>query len=139
MSYSYFDDKTKEPDDDDLSQVLGKVKKYWDAIIDDADKKCDSLVREWKFYGKKHGWQLKLSYKKRAVLYMIPHQGSFLAGMALKEPAVDMVRTSKIPPSIIKEIENSKAYPEGKPARIEVSTQKHVDIIKQLIAIKLSA
>jgi len=138
MASSFFDDKARKPDEASLSEALGKAKRCWDAIIDHLDKKCDGHVREWKFYGEKYGWQLKVVHNKRSVLYLVPRKDSFMASLALKEKAVDAVRASGLPPSLIRDIENAKAYPEGKPARIEVTGKKQADIVKQLLEIKLS-
>jgi hypothetical protein len=91
---------------------------------------------EWKFYGKKHGWQIKALRKKKALLYLIPHQGSFLAGMALDEQAVAAVRDSALPPTLVEEIVSAKPSPEGRPARVEVETKAQAELVRRLLAIK---
>lgn len=137
MFGSYFDEKIVQPDDALLDQVVGEPKKYWDEVVKFASEQCDQFVSEWKFYGKKQGWQLKLMKKKRALLYMVPHEGSFLAGMALNEFAMQALAGSGLPTEFIEQVENEKTYPEGQPARVEVTSKEHLEIVKKLIEIKL--
>jgi hypothetical protein len=137
MSTNPFDDKAAKPDDAALAKALGKSRTHWDALLAYLDEA--GVAREWKFYGAKYGWQVKAASKKSAVLYMIPHEGSFLAAIALKGRAIEAVRASNLPPELIKEIENAKEYAEGRPARIEVANKKQADIVKQLVAFKLNS
>ena len=136
MQGSVFDDKAHAPDDAALAAMLGRTKRHWDAVVAHGLDAADGVTEEWKFYGKKHGWQLKLLHKRRALLWLVPHEKSFLAGMALRESAMDQVRASKLPKDLIREIVEAKAYMEGKPARIEVTNLKDVATVKKLLAIK---
>src|SRR5687768_12361295 len=128
MTTNPFDDKSVKPDDAALAKALGKSKTQWDALLCYLDE--SGVSREWRFYGAKYGWQIKAANKKSAVLYMIPHDGSFLGALALKGKAIDAVRASNLPPALIKEIESGKEYSEGRPARIEVTGKKQADLVK---------
>jgi hypothetical protein len=130
---------TNAPNDATLEQALGKTKKVWDTIIDHLDQLPNGLVREWKYYGKKHGWQMKVTDRKRAVLYLIPHDGSFLAALALNDKAVAALPSQKIPPRLVREIAAGKTYPEGRPARVEVTSTSDLMVVKKLLALKLRA
>jgi hypothetical protein len=133
---SAFDEKTEPPDDAALAQVLGRSKAHWDAILRHVES-IDGATVEWKFYGKKHGWQVKALRKKKALIYLIPHQGSFLAGMALDDQAVEAVRDSSLPSALVEEIVASKSAPEGRPARVEVETKAQAELVRRLLSIKL--
>jgi hypothetical protein len=131
---SVFDEKTEPPDDAALTQALGRSKAHWDAIMRSLEGIVGVSV-EWKFYGKKHGWQVKAVRKKKALLYLIPHQGSFLAGMALDERALVVVRGSALPPALLEAIEAAKPSTEGHPARVEVGTKAQAELVRRLLAI----
>jgi Protein of unknown function (DUF3788) len=131
--------RTNPPDDATLEQALSTTKKLWDAIVAHLDSLPNGLVREWKFYGKKHGWQMKVTDGKRAVLYLIPHDGSFRAALALNDQAAAALRSQKIPPSLVREITTAKAYPEGRPARVNVTRRSDLTVVKKLLALKLRA
>lgn len=36
MALSYFDDKTHQPDDDNLATALGRSQRHWDAFIEQS-------------------------------------------------------------------------------------------------------
>jgi hypothetical protein len=139
MTSNPFDDKAAKPDPTSLSDALGKAKRSWDAIVDDLGKRNSGLVQTWKFYGKKYGWQLKVATKRAALLYMIPRRGGFLAALTLNAKALGSLRTSDLPANLVREIESSRTYPEGRPARVEVTSEKQVDVVKRLLAIKLAS
>lgn len=134
---SVFDEKAEPPNDAALTQALGRSKAHWDAIMCHVEG-IEGVSVEWKFYGKKHGWQVKAMRKKKALIYLIPHQGSFLAGMALDEQALAVVRGSALPPALVEEIVAAKPSSEGHPARVEVGTKAQAEQVRRLLAIKLT-
>ena len=134
---SIFDDGAQPPDDATLGEALGKTKKLWDELARHLD--AAGIASAWKFYGKKHGWQLNAVKDKRAVIYLIPNRDGFTAALALKDSAMDALRSSDLPASLVREIEGAKVYGEGRPARIQVATSKDAAIAKKLIAIKLGS
>lgn len=125
-------------DDTTLSTMLGETKPHWDAIVAHVVREYPSLAREWKFYGPKHGWQLRILRKKSIVLYLIPHEGRFRAASALKKPALARLHESGLPPELVAEIEGAKTYGEGRPARVEVTDETHVGVVERLLALALS-
>jgi len=128
--------RTSPPDDAALARTLGKTKNVWDAIIDHIDRLPNGAVREWKFYGRKYGWQMKVTDRKRALMYLVPHDGSFLAAFALNDKAVAMLTSENIPESLVRDITTGKSYPEGRPARIEVTSSSDLMVVKKLLEIK---
>jgi hypothetical protein len=134
---SVFTDKATRPDRTSLARALGRAGKAWDAISHHLDQD-ERLVCAWKFYGEKHGWQWKVEHNKRAILYMVPGEGCFTAALGLKEKAVAALRSSQLPPALVREIEVAKAYAEGRPARVAVTGMGEVEIVKQLVALKLN-
>lgn len=129
--------EAKAPSDAELARRLGRAKKHWDVILD-ALSVHDGLVREWKFYGAKYGWQLKLVSRRRAIVYLIPRDRGFTAGLALNDAALEAVRRGRFPAALLREIETAKAAPEGHPARIDVTGAEQVDLVIRLVALKLS-
>jgi hypothetical protein len=133
---SVFDEKTEPPNEAALTQALGRSKAHWDALVRHVAG-IDGVTVEWKFYGTKHGWQIKAMRKKKALLYLIPHEGSFLAGMALDEQAVETLRGSALPAALVEEIAAAKPSPEGHPARVEVKTKAQAELVRRLLAVKV--
>jgi hypothetical protein len=131
-------DQTHEPDDDELHAALGGTKPHWDAILGHLDT-LDGVIRDWKFYGGGHGWQLKARDRKAALLYLIPKVGTFVAALPLNDAAVRSLPDTKLPSDVIAAIQAARPAMEGRPARIEVTAAKHVKIVKTLLAISRAA
>jgi hypothetical protein len=127
---------TAEPPD--LSSLLGKTKKQWDALMGFLAER-QGIVPEWKFYGEKHGWQVKLTTKKRALAYLIPRQGHFTAALALRRQAIAALRENGLPELLVRSIESAKESSEGKPARLEITGPDELALLKKLLEVKLKA
>ena len=138
MTGSAFFDRDVMPDEAALSATLGRTRVHWDAVVAHATAEGD-VEPVWKHYGKKHGWQLKLMRKRRALLFLVPHERSFLAGLALPADDLDAVRAAGLPADLIEAIQAGPVYREGRPARVEVTSQKDVKTVKKLIRLKRGA
>jgi hypothetical protein len=129
-------DKSREPTSRELAAALGKAHKSWELLLAHLSAQ-PGIVVAWKFYGAKLGWQLKAAQGKRAVLYLVPNEGAFVAAMALRPAALELARSS-LPAALVREIDAARPGPEGHPARVRVTTAKDLGVVKQLLAIKLS-
>ncbi len=90
MALSAFDDKTRQPEPDDLARMLRRTGVHWSDLIAHMAAEYPPLEQAWGFAGAKWGWSLRLKQKKRTVLYMTPCKGYFLVGFALGEKAIKM-------------------------------------------------
>lgn len=131
--------RTSTPADPPESKApLGKARPAWDALRTFLEA-VPGATSAWKFYGAKHGWQLKVTVSRRALIYLIPRAGNFTAALALRESAIVALRASKLPAQQIHDIEQAKASPEGKPARIVVTGARQLGWVKTLVEIKLAS
>ena len=131
-----FPEKADRPDDDALSDALGRSYDRWRELVAHVAEAYPDAVLAWKHYGPKHGWQLKIQQKRRALLYLVPQEKAFLAGMALREAAFPALRTAGLSRALVREIETAKPYLEGYPARVTVRLKRDVDIVEKLLAVK---
>jgi len=137
MASSALEDKSRRPDEDMLAHVLGKSKGWWDAILAYLAEEYPGVQSEWGFPGAKYGWSLRPKLKKRTILYLTPHQGSFSVSFALGEKAVAAAEESTLPPPILEAIRNAKPYVEGRGIRFEVNHRDDVETVKKLVEIKM--
>lgn len=135
MALSILDDKSKQPDDKDLAEVLGQTKKLWEELIGYVTEAYDSVTEEWGFY---KAWSLRLKRKKRTILYLIPSQGYFLCAFVFGGKATEEARKSTLPKNVMKTINEAKVYAEGRGFRLEVKKKQHLDTMKKLTAIKMA-
>ena len=133
---SALDDAKSTPDDAALARVLADAKPHWDEIVAHLDS-LPGVTRAWRFYGAKHGWQLKAERRKRALLYLIPEHDRFTAATALKGDVLPALRASALPAELVREIERARIFVEGRPARVVVTRATDVAVVRELVAIQL--
>ena len=138
MAVSVFDDKSKAPDSVELDMALGKASTLLKSIEEYIVDQFGALSREWKFYSKKAGWTLALVHNGRRILHLIPQTDRFTAVFTLGEHAVSIARESELPDETKSEIDSARKYAEGRSIRLEIDSAAHAEIVKQLVAIKLS-
>src|SRR5262245_25573074 len=122
----------------DIRALLGRARPQWDALLRFLDGH-DGVTRAWKRYAGSHGWQLKVTAERRALLYLMPREGHFMAATALRPPAIAALRAGGVPDHVVREIEAAKASSEGKPARVEVRDRPHRELVERLVTIKLAS
>lgn len=131
-------DKSKQPDDEVLNAVLGNTFKLWNEIKTGIVKEFGTVTEEWKFYGAKSGWTMKLLLKKRNLFFLIPEEGFFITGFVFGDKAVAEIEKSSLPADIISELVQAKKYAEGRGLRIEVKDKKTVSNVLKLVTIKVN-
>ena len=137
MSVSVFDDKSVKPDNKTLLNAIGKTAKLWQKIKSNLENEYGELIEDWKYYGQKTGWLLKVLRKKRNLFFCIPLKGCFRITFVFGEKAVCTVQSSDLPEAIKLELRNARKYAEGRGLRIEVKSAKDVENIQKLVEIKV--
>ena len=138
MALSIFDDKSKFPDDKDLTDVLSENHILWNNIKDFVFQNYPDAKEEWNYSGKNYGWGFRLKDKKRVIVYLTPCAGFFKFAMVYGEKATNDALTGNISKEIKDIIDSAKVYAEGRGFRIDVKNDKFIEDIKKLIIIKLA-
>ena len=138
MPNPVFPNKLSQPTPGDLSAVLGRSASLLEEIENFLVVGDHSPGREWKFYSKAAGWTLALKSKKRNVLHLLPHEGSFTVVFTFGERAVEACRGADLPDSILALIEGARVYAEGRSFRFPVSSPVDVSNVVKLLQIKLA-
>ena len=76
--------------------------------------------------------------KKKAIIYLLPRMGYFLAAFVFGDKAMVDIRVSGISQMIIGELEGAKKYAEGRGIRIEIRDESKIKDIEKLLDIKLA-
>jgi hypothetical protein len=137
MSLSAFDDKTKPPQPDEVSRVLGMTADLWQQIISHLKETCTPITEQWNFSGAKYGWSLRLKLKDRGILYLTPQKGQFLVGVGLGEKAAQAAHESGLPISVLDLIDAAPKYAEGRGIRMTIAASDDVPVVKQLVGLKM--
>lgn len=136
MALSAFTEKSHRPTDEDLRSVLGAAHDAWARLIELVTARIDQILPVWGFTSEVTGWGLRLKRKGRVILYMTPRKGHFLVSFALGEKAVAAARARKLPASVLKAIDSSPRYAEGRGVRFEVRQTREVSALATLAKIK---
>jgi len=87
---------------------------------------------EWKCISPKYHWSLRLKLKKRTVVHLSPCDGSFCVAFILGDRAVNAVRQSDLPKSVLKIIHDAPHYAGGTGVRLEVKRSADLGAIRKL-------
>ena len=135
MQQNPFLDKARKPTPTLIAEKLGPTSKYWNELKGHFDP---PVVEDWKHYGKKIGWSLKLLQGKRNVCFLTARDGFFIVSFIFGDKAVTAAKQSKLPTDLIEELVNSRKYAEGRGIRIEVKSKRHLEYVKTLAEIKIN-
>src|ERR1035437_740593 len=103
MLVNAFIGKTTKPTDAELAEALGDSSKaLWDKLAAELAEKLGVMVPDWHSYSRKAGWALRLKRKDRAIVYLTPSRGCFMASFARGEKAAKAARESGVPPAVVK-------------------------------------
>ena len=136
---SAFLERDAPPDERSLTRVLGRASATWQRLRADLVAAGGPLEEKWSFSGKSHGWILKVSRKKRTIVYLIPCAGHFVASFALNARACAAAREAELPAALRAAIARAPAYAEGRGVRLEVRARKDLAPVEALAALAGSA
>jgi hypothetical protein len=126
------------PTEAELTAALGPARPLWDQLLIELNAECGPLKPDWSSYSPKAGWALCLRRNKRAIVYLSPHAGAFMASFALGDKALEAARQSGLPPRILTILKEARRYAEGTAVRLEVETPADIAAIRRLAAAKLA-
>ncbi len=130
--------KTKKPTDAELAAALGPANSVWEKLVGDLAAEQNLTDSEWHSYAPKHGWFLRITRKKRNIIYLSPCEGKLCVTLILGGKAMKAAYESDLPARAVKLLKDSKKYPEGNVIYIDVKGAKDIPFIKKLTAIKLA-
>ena len=137
MDPNAFNDKTVEPNDIILGDVLGPTAEVWQALKTHINDEYDDIHEQWKFYYQKYGWILQVMRKKRTLFWMKVFHGHFTVTFWFGDKAVAVVEDSDLPEDIKESLRNAKKHQIGRSVQVDVRRNEDITNVKKLIAIKL--
>jgi len=116
-----------------VRRALGPAVAAWNALLDPARNR----TREWKRYGKKHPWSLRVNEGKRTVLWLVPEEGCLRVAVILGEKAVAQGLAGSLSQKLKRELRDATAYPEGRAVRYRMKSAARVRDVEKLIDLKM--
>lgn len=117
-----------------LRKLLGASYAAYEALT----ARDDGSTCEWKRYNEKAPWALKVSRADRTLFYVKPASGSFEVTVVLGPRATEAALAGRVPKSLHASIRAARAYAEGRPVRVVVTSEADLVGIEQLVAVKLA-
>jgi len=136
MATSIFDNKEIIPNDEDLESVLKGSLDIWNDLISFLEKEYGTLNEEWKFYSKKAGWSLRVSSKKRNLLFLIPNDTYFIATVNMGVKVSKIVLDLDISESTKNLIKEAKKYREGISILINIKNKEDLEDVKTILNVR---
>jgi hypothetical protein len=133
---SAFSAKVRAPDDEELRAALGDSYAAWQWFLNLLDTRIGDLVSVWGHAGERYGWSLRVRQGKRVLVYLTPQRRQFLASLALGEKAVAAARAARLPVAVLRVIEASPRYAEGRGVRFAIKSERQLDALARLVEIK---
>ena len=128
-------DKSVRPDITILKSTLNKTFRYYDELINSTNE----FKHEWN-YSKISGWMLKISDRKKALLYVIPLTGSFKISLTLRENEKEILLNEQEFADLHDQIKNAKKFIEGFALQFMITDKesyaKGIKLIKKLIGLR---
>jgi len=137
MNADFLLDKTTEPDERKVVELLDDKALLWVNLKTFLTENIGSVKEEWKFYSAKSGWTMKVLLVKRNLFFMKPEESTFLIAYVFGDKAVNEVEKSNLPENIKTELTEAKKYMEGRGLRVYVKTNDDLEIVKKLVEIKV--
>lgn len=128
--------KPDKPTPKELADVLGTASPLWNHLLTDLMTDLGLTEQEWSSYSPKYGWHLRLKLKKRNIVYFSPCAGCFRVSFVLGDRAVAEARKTRLPASVLKQLDEAKRYPEGTGLCLTVTNAREIPSIEKLAQIK---
>jgi hypothetical protein len=129
MSVNTLMDKAQAPDDALIQRSLGET---W-AFFDELRTLTAVCEQDWRHYGKKYGWKLKIHADGKSLLELTVADGWFMVAMAIREKErLDLAADPAV--GVLRDLAGSAdAAPEGYGIRIEVRDRLACQQVKALV------
>ncbi|MEQ9569861.1 MAG: DUF3788 family protein [Longimicrobiales bacterium] len=124
----------EEPTRAEIDEILGEGRPLLEAFL----ARNPELRPQWKYYGPKHGWTLKVFRKKRNMCFVGREPGAIAMGFILGDRAYDHLRGLDMRPALRTKVEGARRYPEGHSIRLELREESDLGDAQLLLDVKRS-
>lgn len=125
------------PTDEFLENFLGQRINWWESIMKDTLERYPDVVPVWKYYNDGKQWLFRLMKKKNTIFWLSLVEDTFRITFYYPDRVEPLLEKCDIPESMIKDFINSKHYGKIRGVTVRMDSEKDVDIVIKLVAVKL--
>ena len=115
-----------------VEQALGNRSKLFAKLM----AAHPDLKPEWKYYGEKNGWTLKLFEKKRNLCFIAPRDGELRVVFVFGDKQYRDVLESSVQQDVKEQLANAKRYAEGRGISLVIRNNADLKTVEELLRIK---
>jgi len=130
MSDNAFLPEQPAPDAASLEATLGAAHPWYLAVLEAAK----GFETEWRHYGRKYGWKLKIHDGSKALLELTARASTFRMSLAVRENELEALQADAATAPLVAAYLADKARKEGWGLRLEVTDRASLD--RALVLIK---
>jgi Protein of unknown function (DUF3788) len=114
-----------------VRRLLGPARPAWDALLGNEKRR-----REWKRYGAKYDWVVRVHDGKRTLLWLRPAAGELRVTLVLGGKVAAAGLASALPERLKARLRAAPVYPEGRAIRLGLRSARGVPDVERLLALK---
>ncbi len=137
MEAPVLSNKVQFPTEEIIFSHIGKSKRLWELLFEFIHKNQPDFLEEWKFYNDGKSWLLKVTRKKKTILWLSIIRGTFRTTYYFTDKADGTIYKSHISEELKKQFKNKKGN-KLKGITIVFKTKKDVEYARELLTIKLN-
>jgi ABC-type uncharacterized transport system YnjBCD substrate-binding protein len=130
-------DPQTPPTDAFLENFLGHRISWWNSIMEDTMKGYPDVIPVWRFYNDGKQWLFRLMQKKNTIFWLSLVDNTFRITFYFPDRVEPLLEKCDVPESMKVDFMNSQHYGKIRGMTVRMDTEKDVDIVKKLIAVKL--
>lgn len=136
MAKGIFREKERQPGEEMLREVLGSSAPLWRSLEDHIAEAFPDADNGWKYYGKAWGWSLVYQRKGKALCYLTPGEGTFMASMSFSDKGREAVWQTDLPEELKDAVEVAQHNPAGRVFDLDVRSEAALLVAERLLDIK---
>ena len=136
MEKPHLKDKNEFPNNEVLSNILGKTKSTWDAFHSFLKENHVLFTGEWRYYNDGKSWLYKLTKKKKTICWISVYPNKFKTTFYFPDRAEELIKNSKLKKEYIDLFINGKRYGKTRGLTIDINNINNLNATKILINIK---
>lgn len=136
MSDNRFLAEEPVPEAASIASALGESYRWYEGILEAAE----GFERDWRHYGKKYGWKLKIHDGAKALLELTIGASGLRIGLAVRERELESLRADPLASPLVSTFLDGKESKGGWGIRIEIESEERyaqaLVLIRALAAIR---